>query len=89
MVDLLEKIGAPAAIVSVVAFIIVIIAAIKEIQNSFVTVKKIIDWFKKKIETYKVKRKAKKEMANTLISMKQFIADYSGYYKEENIEKRN
>lgn len=89
MVDLLEKIGAPAAIVSVVAFIIVIIAAIKEIQNSFVTVKKVIDWFKKKNETYKVKRKAKKEMANTLISMKQFIADYSGYYTEENIEKRN
>lgn len=28
-------------------------------------------------------------MANTLISMKQFIADYSGYYTEENIEKRN
>lgn len=89
MVDLLEKIGAPAAVVSVVALIIVIIAAIKEVQNSFATVKKVIDWFKKVGQRIKDKRKIKKEMTNTIISVQKFLGEFSEYYSEENIDKRN
>lgn len=89
MVDLLEKIGAPATIITVVAIGVLVIAAIKEFQNSFATVKKVIDWFKTKFDAYKAKRKAKKELASTLLSMQKFIKDYSGYYTDENIEKRN
>lgn len=89
MVDLLEKIGAPAAVISVVAIIVVIIAVIKEVQNSFATIKKVIDWFKGVIEKIKEKRRKKKRMAETLASVETLLADFNSHYSKDNIEQRN
>lgn len=89
MVSLLETLGVPGTIVSGVAIAILIVAAVKEVQNSFATIKKVIDWFKGIGKRIKAKRDNKKNIKNTLNSVQKLLTEFNRHYSDDNISKRN
>ena len=89
MVNFLENLGAPAIIISVATFIVLLGGFIADAIKSFSTLKKVIDWFKGVIEKIKEKRRKKKRIAETLTSVENLLADFNSHYSKDNIEERN
>lgn len=89
MVNFLENLGAPAIIISVATFIVLLGGFIADAIKSFSTLKKVINWFKGVIEKIKEKRRKKKRIAETLTSVENLLADFNSHYSKDNIEERN
>jgi hypothetical protein len=89
MVNFLENLGAPAIIISVATFIVLLGGFIADAIKSFSTLKKVIEWFKGVIKKIKEKRRKKKRIAETLASVETLLADFNAHYSKDNIEERN
>ena len=86
MVNFLENLGAPAIIISVATFIVLLGGFIADAIKSFSTLKKVIDWFKGVIKKIKEKRRKKRRIAETLTSVEALLADFNSHYNKDNIE---
>ena len=62
MVELFERLGVPGAVISVIAFVLLVAGAIKEFTNSFSTFKKVFNWIKGIGERAKAKKEAREKM---------------------------
>lgn len=89
MVELFEKIGVPGALISVIAFVLLVAGAIKEIQNSFSTFKRVFEWFKGIKRRIKEKKENRKKTKETLVEVQKLLNEINSHYSEDNIEKRN
>ena len=89
MVNFLENLGAPAIIISVATFIVLLGGFIADAIKSFSTLKKVIEWFKGVIRKIKERRRKKKRIAETLTAVEVLLADFNSHYSKDNIEERN
>lgn len=89
MEQLLQEFGAPAIIVSIVTTILLVIAAIREVQNSFATIKKLANWIKGIKEKFAKKKAKRKKLEKTIASVETLLADINQHYSKDNISKRD
>lgn len=62
MVELFERLGVPGAVISVIAFVLLVAGAIKEFANSFSTFKKVFNWIKGIKKRIKKKKEAREKL---------------------------
>lgn len=89
MVELFERLGVPGAVISVIAFVLLVAGAIKEFTNSFSTFKKVFNWIKGIKTRIKEKKEARKKAEKTLVEVEKLLNDINSRYSEDNIKKRN
>ena len=89
MVELFERLGVPGAVISVIAFVLLVAGAIKEFTNSFSTFKKVFNWIKGIGERAKAKKEAREKMQQSLLEAQKIITDFSVHYSEDNISQRD
>ena len=89
MVELFEKMGVPGAVISVIAFVLLVAGAIKEFTNSFNTFKKVFNWIKGIKKRIKEKKEAREKMQQSLLDAQKIIKDFGVHYSEDNISQRN
>ena len=89
MVELFERLGVPGAVISVIAFVLLVAGAIKEFATSFSTFKKVFNWIKGIKKRIKEKKEARKRMQQSLLDAQKIIKDFSIHYSEDNISQRN
>lgn len=89
MVELFERLGVPGAVISVIAFVLLVAGAIKEFANSFSTFKKVFNWIKGIKKRIKEKKEAREKLQQSLLEAQKIIKDFSIHYSEDNISQRN
>lgn len=89
MVELFERLGVPGAVISVIAFVLLVAGAIKEFVTSFSTFKKVFNWIKGIKKRIKEKKEAREKMQQSLLDAQKIIKDFSIHYSEDNISQRN
>lgn len=89
MVELFERLGVPGAVISVIAFVLLVAGAIKEFVTSFSTFKKVFNWIKGIKKRIKKKKEARQKLEQSLLEAQKIIKDFSIHYSEDNISQRN
>ena len=89
MVELFERLGVPGAVISVIAFVLLVAGAIKEFTNSFSTFKKVFNWIKGIKTRIKEKKEAREKLQQSLLEAQKIITDFSVHYSEDNISQRD
>lgn len=89
MVELFERLGVPGAVISVIAFVLLVAGAIKEFTNSFSTFKKVFNWIKGIKKRIKEKKEVRERMQQSLLEAQKIIKDFSVHYSEDNISQRD
>lgn len=89
MVELFERLGVPGAVISVIAFVLLVAGAIKEFVTSFSTFKKVFNWIKGIKKRIKEKKEARDKLQQSLLDAQKIIKDFSVHYSEDNISQRN